>query len=255
MARIVTSNDGGPIRTVIDGRRRHATGTFSCVKAGFRALPVESLSCEKTALQIAEVSSAVLEIMAQPHRLEMYLEGQSRPWIYFPDTLLRVEADLAQDLRDGIPFVQAATAWRPRKRLRGWQWVMLEVKSDTDRRSTDPAYLAKIRLAKRVYGRMGFQFHTIVQSFDIGKLPEAVSDVAFDSLAEVCSRDISAVVRSLSQTGGYGTYGVLSDLLGSGHAGRARLHALHVRRIISIDLASPLVPSTRVRLIDREDEC
>src|SRR5689334_5958783 len=94
-ARIVWSEDGGPLRTVIDGRKRHPTGKVGSgsVKTGFRSLPLESVTCEGNVFHIAEASTAVLEIISQPHRLEMYLEGRPKPLLYFPDIFMRVEME------------------------------------------------------------------------------------------------------------------------------------------------------------------
>lgn len=92
VARIVRSLDGGPIRQMGMTGSTKPTGTFTSVKGRSRAMPWESMKCELPALQLAEVASPVVSLMAQPHRLELFVRRRRNPLIYFPDLELTVES-------------------------------------------------------------------------------------------------------------------------------------------------------------------
>jgi hypothetical protein len=254
-ARIVWSEDGGPFRTVINGRKRHPTGKVGSgsPKSGFRSLPLESVTCEGNVFRIAEASTAVLEIITQPHRLEMYLEGRRKPLIFFPDIFMRIETELAEALSDGVPFEKAALAWRPQRTRQGSVPLLLEVKAKSDKRSQEPDYLAKLSLARLVYRKVGLHFAVVEEGVDFGsRLPEAVGDVIFDDDVEIRPGDFATAVRALGFGNSPRTYEYMTHALGGEHVGPAKLHALHVRRVVSIDISRPLFASTPVRLVERE---
>lgn len=113
-------------------------------------MPWESFKCELPALELAEIASPVVSLLAQPHRLELYVRGRSRPLTYFPDLELTVEASLFDRLLDKEPFAQALLQWRPgpRSQLANYRKVIVEVKDDADRRNEDREYQTKLRLGE-----------------------------------------------------------------------------------------------------------
>jgi hypothetical protein len=58
------------------------------------------------------------------------------------------------------------------------------------------------------------------------------------------------VVGHLIAKGGHSRLGVLVEMLGGWAKGRALLEAMHVHRIVRIDLRLPVCPGTRVDLVD-----
>ena len=70
VAQIVSSTDGGPLRQMVKGRSTKVTGAFVSFKAGSRSMPWESKDCELPAIELAEVASPVVRLLAQP-RLEL----------------------------------------------------------------------------------------------------------------------------------------------------------------------------------------
>lgn len=151
IARILQSNEGGPVRRILNGRRRGRTGGFVSFKAGMRAMPWESLEGELPMLQISEVSSGVSKLLAQPHRLEMQSQQLRRRLIYFPDLELSVDRLFLSQLREGRPFAEVAAAPRPRRFQNSQdQRVIIEVKTEGVPRADDEFYLEKLRLAHEV---------------------------------------------------------------------------------------------------------
>lgn len=252
-ARIVWAEDGGPIRTVITGRKRHPTARPSSAKNGFRSWPLESVHGEGNVFQLAEASTAVLEFVTQPCRLEMRLEGIARQLVYFPDMLMRVESDFAEDFLSGMRFEEAALAWRS-GHGQGTTRILVEVKAKRDMRKDDHEYLAKLALAKSVFESEGIHFVVMEEDIDFSaNLPEAVQDIFFERDTQVLPGDIATVVSILSSSDTLGSYGFLKEALGGHHAASAKLHALHVRRVISIDLSQPLHDASKVRLVRRSN--
>lgn len=255
VARIVRSTDGGPLRQMVKGRSTKPTGTFVSIKAGSRAMPWESMKCELPVLELAEVSSAVVDLLAQPHRLELYLRGKRRPWVYFPDLELTVEPALRSSLVKKAPFAQALLDWRPgRQRNGACRKIVVEIKDDQDPRNDDPDYQTKLRLAASVYRKIGIDFVTVIRSRDIECVNlRLVHNMALDRYTAVSNVDIDRSIRYLSASGGIGTYGGLVEELGGGSLGRARAAALHVRRIVSVSVGWNLDADTAVSLF-RSDQ-
>lgn len=250
-ATIIRSEDGGPLRRIINGRAVKPTGVEPCIKAGYRGMPWESEKAELPALMLAEVGSPIIDLLAQPHRLEMSVVGQSRPMAYLADLQLTVEESFARLLTKGAPFGRAIVEWMPDPKQRPRpRTLVVEVKDDADRRKDDPYYMEKLRLARKAYALAGYGFIQIVRSRDIACVDMRIfNDVWLDRRTHVTAIDVGYAVRYLRSHDGVGTRGGLIDALGGGPRAKARASALHVRRIVSIDLRGPLCESTVVRLI------
>lgn len=84
VGRIVRSETGGPIRTIITGTKRRPTGVYQSVKTGY-AQPYES-QAELLFMKLLEADYRVSNWLAHPHRLEMFAGGETIT--YFPDFLV-----------------------------------------------------------------------------------------------------------------------------------------------------------------------
>ncbi|MGN6304197.1 MAG: hypothetical protein ACTHNH_05235 [Mesorhizobium sp.] len=221
------------------------------MKAGGRGMPWESEKAEFPALLLAEVGSPVIDLLAQPHRLEMSVVGRRQRMVYFPDLLLTVEEGFLHLLTKGVPFGRAVVEWRPDpRRCPHPSKLVVEVKDDADGRMNDPIYREKLRLAREVYAIAGYSFIQIVRSVDIDCVDRRIiNDVLLDKRTVITASEVGRAVRYLRSQGGRGTLGGLIDVLGGGTLARAVAKALHVRRILSIDLTGPLQHSSWVWLI------
>lgn len=245
VARIVTSNDGGPIRRIISGRSRRPTGTFTSVKAGGRAMPHESVEGERQAMWVAEAATCVRKMLAQPHRLEILVSGRPKPLKYFPDLLVDMDEEAASRLAAKRPFAQAVFA-PPGNRGGDWsRSVVLEIKTKSDRRMEDADYRLKLRLARRVYEGLGVVFAVVQAETDLlAPDPSAVKRIVINRHVAIDSRDIE-IATSRVQAGPV----ALEDLTASldpGHRGISKAFALHVRRVISIDMTGRVGAKTAV---------
>jgi hypothetical protein len=252
VAKLFWAENGGPVRTIIDGRKTRPTGTFHALKGGARAMPWES-KLERTAMCLADVSTRVHYLLAQPHRLEISVRGnRGRSLIYFPDLLLQVHQSFVEDLRGGMPFSQAACvpASRdvPPHRL---QNLLLEIKADKDPRDDDPVYQRKLNLAQELYDRRGFAFFTIRQSEHLKKQFVAIARRAdLHKYAKLDERDFA---MCLSHFAGKDTVPLssLQQAFGVGPSAQAKVVALHYRRFISIDLTTGSKSDAPVQLVQQ----
>lgn len=237
-ARIVRSSTGGPLRQIHKGRWTKPTGTFVSLKAGSRALPWESLGAELPALELCEFASPVVSLLSQPHRLEMYVRGKSKPLLYFPDLELDIEPGAYNRILEGVPFAQALLEWKPMQRQvddRPMKLVV-EIKSDHDPRNEDPKYLIKLRLAASIYRSIGVGFVIVKYSDDLARVDlSLIHDFLIDRYTEVNFADYHRATEWGCRFGDTGPYDDLVEALGGGTLGRAKAAALHVRRVISVD--------------------
>lgn len=249
VARILTSWDGGPVRRIVNGRRNIYTGFFNSVKADFAQMPWESRHGEKAALILAEASGRVVSLLAQPHRLEMFVEEQKEPLRYFPDLQLKVHPSLLEDLLMGVPFSTAAlkpSQDEPDTRL---QTVIIEIKDERDRRQHYKKYLRKLEIARQVYRMKGIPFILIKRSEAIlvDDLRIASSVVSWRHTF-VDQRDVWTVEKVVRQRGMMASAGELAAALAPGPFGWAKLRALHVRRIVDMDLTENVSSETQVQI-------
>jgi hypothetical protein len=252
-ARVVVSKTGGPIRTIITGRKHHATGRIVCLKAGSRAMPWESMRGELPAIILAEVASPVHALMVQPHRLEMRVEGSNHPLVYFPDLALAVDHRAIDELAGHQPFTRGLAAWKPTPGKRAEiSTLIIEIKDDRDPRADDEQYRNKLAIAAKVYNQLGWHFVELVRTRDIeaDHVLAASRDIVANAYTRVDSVDVACVAEQIEASGGIGSHSALAELLGGPRLGRAKLAALHVRRVISIDLSQPVRPDSAVRMVD-----
>ncbi|MBU1334195.1 MAG: hypothetical protein KJ944_07010 [Alphaproteobacteria bacterium] len=248
VAHIFAAEDGGPVRTIINGRHRKPTGRHYMIKAGFRSSPWESMLGEYPFMQLCEVATPVHRFLAQPHRLEMQVVGNARRWVYFPDARIVVDRPFGEMLMEGVPFDQAVADWRPHMADGVTTVMLVEVKTDMDRRADESDYKAKLTLAREVYHRLGWGFVQVRQSDvameDIGY---SVREIGLDNDASVDAEDVRVAAEYAAAP--YADLGGLILSLGGRPVGMAKAAALHVRRVVHIGLDNRLRPDSRVRLV------
>jgi hypothetical protein len=252
LATIRESETGGPVRQLITGREPHPTGRPLCIKAGHRSLPWESIKVEYPFMEIAEVASPVRYFMSQPHKLTMRVTGPELTLDFFPDFELVADARFVKALEQRTPFWLAAMQWRPDGSQFDGRHVVVEAKDDKDPRNKDPEYQHKLGLAKEVYDSINYSFFTIVRSRDLPNADawSAGHEVWLDRKTAVTAIDVARVVNVLTATGGAAPYSKVAEAIGTGPAGRAAVAALHVRRVVSIDLTMDIKRDPIVRLLN-----
>lgn len=245
-ARIEEMENGGPIIDLITGREPHVVGFTVCIKAGSRAVPWESFNAERTMIELCEAASPVRALMSQPHELFMKVTGESRRWMYRPDLRLTVDAKFAETVLNGVPFAQAVADWRPPQRTgSSTTTLIIEIKDDNDPRLNDPIYRRKLALARQVYEAVNWRFLWIHRSKDIDhpQSDRSVRSIVLDHDVSISPADITTARRVLGSTG-KAMLGELTCALGDGGLGKCS--ALHVRRIVSIEMNNDLRPDTLV---------
>lgn len=251
-AYIYHRSDGGPVRELITGRSRIPVGKTICIKADMRAVPWQSMQAEKAMVEMCEVATPVHRLMTQPHKLEMKVIGEHRPWVFYPDMSLYVAVNFADMLDEGVPFGLAVADWRPIYGNAHTVPLIIEVKDDEDTRLDDADYLLKLDLASKVYNRIGWRFRTVLKSrdIDIPMMEKSIRGIMLDHDTSVLPSDIDAVRSALPMQSYPSNLRTVTRALGGGARGRAKAAALHVRRVISIDLTHDLAPDTPVRLLE-----
>ncbi|MGR9470607.1 hypothetical protein [Rhizobium leguminosarum] len=237
IATVFWAHDGGPIRTIIDGRKTRPTGLFPSIKAGFRSMPWDSL-LEEQVMQLADISSRIGYLLAQPHRIEIQVRNnRGKPLTYFPDLLLRAHRSVVKELHAGKAFCDIAAVPHASP-LSDYELetVIVEVKADVDPRDGDDNYRDKLKFAKQVYGRRGFHFFELRASkhlkpsfVRLARLMDWRKNVALDIHDEEACLDAFA---GSSKTQRWR----VEDALGGGSMGRVKLNGLHYRGFVSIDL-------------------
>lgn len=224
-ATLVTTRDGSPIRSIITGRRRVTTGSYTSRKAG-RSLPYESMG-ERALFMESEVDTDVVDYRAQPFRFEFLGDGQKRIYI----------VDCVRLLSDGSIEI-------------------VEVKHDA-KGLRDPDYAAKLQAVKLICERIGWRFRVVLQkALRTSQAFDDIVDIQSWRFTNFSKGDVFRVASTLGNDAL--ALGDLADVLGtlapsSGHGGRAlavaKLKAMVVQRIVRFDLSEPLSPRTKVALV------
>jgi hypothetical protein len=237
-----------PYRKLVTGRQRKPVGRPVMIKAGMRAVEWESIRAEKPMYELCEVATPVHSMFAQPHLLRMKVVGRRKRMDFIPDLQVTVDTGFAVKASSGS-FVDAVRNWKP---VVGGSvsTMIIEVKDDDDPRNDDPEYQDKLRLAKQVYHAVGWFFITVVRSPDIqdAQTNKIIQRIFLKRKTAISPGDLTAVREA------FGAQEILYwdqvvGALGSGPLGRAKAYAMHVRRLISVDVSKPLSPTTRVRRV------
>jgi hypothetical protein len=138
-----------------------------------------------------------------------------------------------------------------RRDLRGnsWKTRVIELKHERDEIYATEGYEQKLELAKQHLHAMGVEFE-LLDNKDLGtaRFRQNVHQIFLDRNTRVEARDIS-IVRDVVRDSA--TYGELCEALGGFIVGKKRLHALMIRRVVSIPLERVITTETIVRLTDR----
>lgn len=218
LATLVVTPNGGPIRTIITGRRRITTGSYASIKAG-RSLPFESMN-ERAFLMHSEVDASVVDYRAQPFRLELVIEGTKRA--YIPDGLRLLDTGKLE---------------------------VIEIKKDR-RCHADPNYAIKLEYVAKICELVGWRFRTIyaTELFQPTQRYRNILDVQSWRLTDYSDSDLYLIASRLDAAKTE-TFGVLSELLGGGPSANAKLKAMMVNRVLRIDLDAPLSCSSLVQRV------
>jgi len=217
---LLSREDGGPIRPILNGRRARPVWNYYSLKNGF-SLPCES-SNELHALYHAEVSPLVVRYRAQPHTARFVIDGRVRE--YTPDL----------------------------EETHGCGRVIITEVKDTFEEEADPAYTEKLHVARAFYEAQGMTFR-ILERAEIEARPvfDSVEAIQAFRRTVITAADIFQV-RSVIGSLESAPLAEVRDTFKTSALGFAKLAAMMVRRIISIDLERDLGPESPVRLLTQD---
>lgn len=220
--RLVMTEDGRPIRSIVTGRRRIVTGSYASRKAG-RAQVFESMN-EHAHFMHCEVDPRIVDYLAQPFRFEMVLSGRKR--IYIADCV-RLTANGAIEV--------------------------VEVKGDL-RSLRDPDYVVKLGRVRQLCELVGWSFVTLTRQQIIAPhvRHRNIELIQQQRMTRFDECHVYAVQNHLARRGGYAELDDLAGRLGTLAIGRAIISAMMVRRIVAIDLSAKLGPASVVEEFDAE---
>lgn len=216
--KIVFPTSGGPIRTIVTGRRHIVTGSYASRKAR-RAMPFEGMN-ERLFFMHSEVDTSVVDYRAQPFRFEFTIDGVGRTYI----------VDCVRLLSDG-------------------RIEVVEVKNDR-RALRDDHYLEKLGQVAATCTGLGWDFRVVLR--EELENPRArlgnIELIQSRRHTRFTSADVYVALESIEQAGGRISMGKLAEELGDVHRGRAILQAMMVHRLVEIDLSKPLGSETSVSI-------
>jgi hypothetical protein len=221
-ATLVTTPCGAPIRTIVTGRRVITTGVYASRKAG-RPQPYESMN-ERAFFMHCEVDTDVIDYRAQPFRMEFVLDGRKRTYI----------ADCVRVLASG-------------------DIELVEIKSDPSS-VHDPDYRQKLEAVRAICSQVGWRFRLIFRKAltEPAAVHGNIMDVQSWRMTEYSDADVFRVVDALRRQPDATLGDVIQDL-GSRAEGLAKLKAMMVGRIVSLDLTEPIGDATPVGLVSGEE--
>ena len=105
--------------------------------------------------------------------------------------------------------------------------------------------------AREFYHRIGSRFAQLLVSKDLpqGDVAKGVKRVFSRALTSVSALDVVRVSHVIERGGGVVTHAEASAAIASGAVGRSKLSALHVRRVVRIDLSKGLRTDSPVSLM------
>lgn len=218
VGRIVRSETGGPIRTIITGTKRRPTGVYQSVKTGY-AQPYES-QAELLFMKLLEADYRVSNWLAQPHRLEMFAGGETIT--YFPDFLVaRSEGPLE----------------------------VIEVKRDKSKEVRD-FLAAKLQLAEQIYSLLEYRFRVLDDAnLSIEPRMSNAEEIQRHAHTLYFEHELFNLLEKVSKRPDQKIpFGAAVEALGGGHVGKKKLCAMVVKREFAIDLDIPLTDETPVFL-------
>lgn len=208
--RIVFPTSGGPIRTIITGRRHIVTGSYASRKAR-RAMPFEGMN-ERLFFMHSEVDTSVVDYRAQPFRFEFTIDGTARTYI----------VDCVRLLSDG-------------------RIEVVEVKNDR-RALRDNHYLEKLHRVAATCSALDWNFRVVLrEELENPRVRlENIELIQSRRHTRFTAADVYLALESIERAGGRIAMGELVEKLGDASQGKAALQAMMVHRLVEIDLSIPL---------------
>ncbi|WP_210253988.1 hypothetical protein [Bradyrhizobium pachyrhizi] len=181
-------------------------------------------------MMISEADTAVERFLAQPHRLEIRVEGGRRRLDYFPDLMRR--------MADGTIEI-------------------IEVKKSRDEIDADPDYAFKIAKAARVYEAVGLTLRIVTADDDVDidpLLPNAQSIFA-DKFAYIGTRERLTMEETFEAKGAIAHAEAIETIAAAGglpeNRARKVLHALVCTRSAGIDITRRITRDSAVTKPER----
>jgi hypothetical protein len=221
-AELTVASDGGPVRTIINGRHRKPTGRYASRKAG-RSLPWEGTD-ERSYFWLCEADTDVTSYLSQPHRLTIFREdGDAMD--FYPDILRKMASGRTE-------IVEVKKTFGARDR------------------GADPEYALKLELARQVYAGLGWSFQVITRAeMQDGYALRNAKYVQRNRFAKFGGGDRLTLLSAIDAAGGRLTMQGAIASLGAGPRAEAKLKAILVGRVVSIDLRGRLDAYTAVTAV------
>ncbi|MDY0885388.1 hypothetical protein ACFPL7_24105 [Dongia soli] len=213
---IVEADDGGPIRTIINGRHTKPTGTFLSRKCG-RPMPWEAAE-EAAQFLFSEFDTSVMSWVAQAHRLEIFRHGKHYQYI--------------ADHRRNMTSVSAHPV------------EIIELKKYEQEFTRDPAYAEKLRLAEEVYTSLGWAFIRKTRQDLFTREHLLLERMAQYRHSRVSAFERALVLQLLDANGGRAPFGDFVEALKFEPRALAILSRLMVDRFLHVDTSRPLSKDT-----------
>ena len=210
-------NNGSPMRHVIKNGGKRITGVYTSVKTG-RPVPWESFA-ERQEFHLHEVKSDVVGYFAQHHTLSYQFNGVLES--YTPDNVVEYDNGTVEALEIKRNFFP----------------------------DLEPELAEKYRRVEKIYAGIGWGFH-IRRACSLEEDPIAFKNVfdiqrarntLFDYFDEMAVRDCIVSAGGIARLDA-----VLTAIGGPRYCAEAKLFAMIVRRIVSIDLKQRVSPHSPV---------
>ncbi|GLK81747.1 TnsA endonuclease N-terminal domain-containing protein [Methylopila turkensis] len=211
------AEDRGPVRTIFNGRRNRPVGLFPSVKCR-RNIAWES-RLERRTIRWLEVDDTVIKYMEQPHRLRFSFRGARTH--YTPDFVVETE-----------------------KRI-----VFIEVKYRSDIFKMLPEDRDRYRLARSIYRSIDRDLIFVTDlRFKMQKVWHENAQIVEEARRLLPSDDQLTIIIDHLVSRPKSTLGACAAAIGSPVHGPRSLMALMLRRVVRIDLNTPLGPGSAIEL-------
>jgi hypothetical protein len=226
---IVQSGVGGPIADYIGMPKIHPRGSFSSVKTGRGQL--WEADHHRAMILCSEADANVVHYLSEGVRFEMNTTHG----------LERGRPDLIRLLADGTVEV-------------------IETKKDKSEVEGNAELADRLRLIENVCDLEGWDYRLMFKDEIMrGYTVANANQITLDRTTSVTSAERIRLIQAIADGGGWICYGeAIAALSTNGNfedgAARAKLHALIVRRVASVDISKPIDLYSAVHLADPCDD-
>lgn len=225
---IERGENGRPVRPIVTQGHRKPVGKFVSLKCGM-AMPWESFH-ELHLMWLSEADTCVERFLAQPFRMFFTVKGESKVMKYVPD--------LERRFTDGRVEV-------------------VEIKRTVDEATREQFYADKLARARRYGGRHGFRFRVMTAEKHIAGIALRNAEaIVRDRFTAVTIADLEAFYTAAGsrRTGSLPFAKTVEILSARGDrfdpCAKAKLHAMIVRRVASLDITRPVKDDTPITMTD-----